>query len=368
MKSPAQSWLAYLVILIVGLSSRHANAQSSVTLYGVVDVVIDVSKQGKGLLVREMSGNTIGSRWGLKGSEDLGGGWKTVFTLENGFGANDGAAQQGGLLFGRQAFVGLSGPTGSFTFGRQYSPEFWAFGANDPYELGMAGGLSNTFRTLPNGNVAGVVTAFFATSRVNNSVVYTSPNLGGLTVRLLYSFGGVAGSFVDGSTISGALQYAAGPLALNAGYTKSVESDGSGEYIAYTVGGNYAVGRARLYLSYSRDTDTSANTPTQAGPKLQHGIASIGLRFQFAPDLMGIAQVAKVIDTSDASSSAQSAFVESVGLLYYLSKTTLLFAAYGQVQNRHGSAYSLGGALYSGGSAMPDATGRTLQLGMRTQF
>jgi predicted porin len=110
--------------------STVAHAQSSVTLYGVIDEGFDFTTNGQGQRGYEMvSGDTEGSRWGVKGSEDLGSGLKAVFDLENGFNVNSGKLNQGGAEFGRQAFVGLSSTQyGTFTMGRQYDPtiDMWS--------------------------------------------------------------------------------------------------------------------------------------------------------------------------------------------------------------------------------------------------
>jgi predicted porin len=102
--------------------ATSAFAQNSVTLYGVIDEGIDFTNNVGGSHVYELtSGYAQGSRWGLKGSEDLGGGLKTIFQIESGFNVNTGKLAQGGLGFGRQAYVGLeSEQYGTVTFGRQY--------------------------------------------------------------------------------------------------------------------------------------------------------------------------------------------------------------------------------------------------------
>ena len=356
-------------LLLEGMApAARADSGSSVTLYGIVDAVVDISNQGKGTLVREMSGGPFGSRWGLKGSEDLGGGWKTIFTVESGFGTNNGALQQGGLLFGRQAFVGVTGAPGTLTFGRQYSPEFWAMSRNDAFDLGLAGGLPNISRTLPNGTVAGVINAYLVTSRTNNSVYYKSPNLYGLTVDAMYAFGGVAGSLNDGSTVSAGANYTLGPFALNGGYVRNVTADGAGDLIAWNVGSNYTIGSAQVFLAYTKDTDTSANTVAKAAPKVQFSLTNLGLKYQITPSLAASAQVTHIVNTSDGLPESQNAYVEAVQLTYSLSKRTAVYTSYGQVQNKNGSTYSLGAALYFGGVTAPGATGRTLQIGMRTLF
>jgi predicted porin len=106
------------------LFSLNAQAQSSVTLYGSIDEAILYVNNVGGASLLQMQGDDLESnKWGLKGAEDLGGGLKTVFTLENGFDAGTGALAQGGPEFGREAFVGLASDTlGTLTVGRQDDP------------------------------------------------------------------------------------------------------------------------------------------------------------------------------------------------------------------------------------------------------
>src|SRR5215469_4246595 len=95
--------------VIVSAIAVPAAAQSSVTLYGVLDEGLDFTNNAGGSKAYSMqSGYVQGSRWGLKGAEDLGAGLKAVFQLENGYNLSNGALGQGGLMFGRQAYVGVT--------------------------------------------------------------------------------------------------------------------------------------------------------------------------------------------------------------------------------------------------------------------
>jgi len=118
-----------------GVIACTAHAQSSVTLYGLIDVGVayannaQVAKPGgqpvgasQLALTDGTSTGLSGSRWGLRGTEDLGGNLKAIFVLENGFNVNSGALAQGGAEFGRQAYIGLSSNQGTVTVGRQYDP------------------------------------------------------------------------------------------------------------------------------------------------------------------------------------------------------------------------------------------------------
>lgn len=111
-----------MVAALMGVFATAAHAQSSVTLYGLIDAGITYTNNQNGHSNwKETSGLVNGSRWGLRGAEDLGGGLKAIFTLENGFNIANGKLGQGSREFGRQAFVGLSSnQLGSVTLGRQY--------------------------------------------------------------------------------------------------------------------------------------------------------------------------------------------------------------------------------------------------------
>ncbi|RAR62453.1 putative porin [Paraburkholderia unamae] len=199
-----------VVYILAGLIASPAFAQSSVTLYGIVDNGITyVSNSGGKSLWEAASGTNLGSRWGLKGSEELGGGLKAIFILENGFNSYNGKLGQGGLEFGRQAWVGLSHPlAGKLTMGRQYDSIVDYVGPTT-LNLQSWGGILAHANDIDNTNDA---------FRVNNSVKYVSPTMGGFTVSGMYAFGGVAGQFGRNSTIAGGASYAMGNLYVAAGY------------------------------------------------------------------------------------------------------------------------------------------------------
>src|ERR1700758_3627971 len=108
--------------VVFSMTSSVAFAQSSVTLYGIVDEGFNFNSNSDGHRQYYLSsGELQGSRFGLRGAEDLGGGLSAIFVLENGFDLNTGKLGQGGLMFGRQAYVGLSSSQfGTVTLGRQY--------------------------------------------------------------------------------------------------------------------------------------------------------------------------------------------------------------------------------------------------------
>ncbi len=142
------------------------------------------------------AGNIQGSRWGLKGTEDLGGGLKAIFQLENGFDPNNGRLGQGGRLFGRQAYVGLTHDAyGTVTLGRQYDPL-----VDMVQPLTADNFFGSTFAT------PGDIDNNDNSSRTSNAIKYVSPVFSGFQVEGMYALGGVAGSTGSARAGSGVLQ------------------------------------------------------------------------------------------------------------------------------------------------------------------
>jgi predicted porin len=210
---------ALAVAALTGLTANVSWAQSSVTLYGIIDTGIGYqnnvttlgSTTGGHSRVQMISAVWAGSRFGLKGGEDLGGGTKAIFTLEAGFNPTTGAQQYTNAMFGRQAFVGVTNPTyGTLTAGRQYTAYYQLLSTYSP----------TTWLTGYTGAHPGDIDSLDTLYRANNSLVYTSPSFRGLTFAGSYSFGGVPGSVNQGSAWSAALQYINGPVGVAAGFQR----------------------------------------------------------------------------------------------------------------------------------------------------
>ena len=207
---------ACVALLSAGVSMQAA-AQSSVTLYGVVDLAIAYSSNqsvnGQGHSNTYMnSGALAASKFGLAGTEDLGGGTQALFRLENGFAANNGT-QNGvaGSFFNRQAYVGLSNKDyGQITMGRQYTPYFQYVAA-----LGPTNVLTGAVGAHP-----GDIDAMDTTLRVPSSITYTSPVFGGFQAGAQYGLGGKAGGGSDGSSFSAGMRYDYQAFAWSAGYIR----------------------------------------------------------------------------------------------------------------------------------------------------
>lgn len=178
----------------------EASAQSSVSIYGIVDAaMVHASNQNGASNTYMRSGNLAGSRIGFKGTEDLGGGLQAVFLLENGFDTDTGAQSSSTTLFNRQSYVGLAdSKLGTLTAGRQYTPYYLMIGP-----VGPTSALTGATGAHP-GDLDGLDT----TVRVNNSLSYTSPVFSGLQAGVLYGMGEQAGGGSSaGSSVSAAARY-----------------------------------------------------------------------------------------------------------------------------------------------------------------
>jgi predicted porin len=216
---------------VIALTSSHVFAQSSVTLYGVIDNSIAYQSSQAPALGTTSGGKSVvklnagvwnGSRFGFKGSEDLGGGTRAIFQLESGYNNNNGAQQYTNAMFGRGAWVGVTNPTfGTLTAGRQ----------NTPYYLLLSSYGPTNWLTGAYGAHPGDIDAMDSIYRTNSSVMYQSPTSYGVTVSGMYALAGVPGSVGEGSTWSTAIQYANGPVGLAVGFMRMNNATvGGGSY------------------------------------------------------------------------------------------------------------------------------------------
>lgn len=220
--------------ILTGLALHGAaQAQSSVEIYGIADTgVAYVSNEGGQSAVAMVGGGgDRPNRIGFRGTEDLGGGLHTNFVLENGYNLATGGLGQGGLLFGRQAYVGLEDDRfGEIRAGRQYDFMIDLV----PYSAAASG--NGGFYTFHLGDLDRL-----GGERLNNSVEYRTPSFAGFQAGGLYSFGGVAGNFSQNSAKSIGLTYKNGNFQSGAAYT-SVNNFQAGLGMGVTVLGNNLVG------------------------------------------------------------------------------------------------------------------------------
>ncbi len=243
-----------------------AHAQSSVTLYGVIDTgLLYSNNQGGHSAWQETSAATENTVFGLKGSEDLGGGLHAIFKLENGFNLNNGSMYNPGDAFGEQAYVGIqSDAFGTVLLGRQFDPVNDYLSALSAAGSGYGGNLSA--HPFNNDNLAA------DSLSLNNAVKYTSPSYAGLTFGGAYAFSNKADGFANNRAYGFGTSYTVGNLNLAAAYLQlnnaggGVQAtnpngavaldDGSADFVAsrqriWGAGGNYVFGPATVGLLWT---------------------------------------------------------------------------------------------------------------------
>ncbi|MFU0842930.1 MAG: hypothetical protein ACFWTZ_10080 [Burkholderia sp.] len=266
-------------LAVLGAFAGGAMA-ANVTLYGIVDEGlvythldddINDSTDNFGL----QSGIQSGSRWGIKGVEELGNGMNVGFTLESGFGADDGVSGQGDRLFGREARLFVNGAWGELAAGRMGSP----MSGNGTYGLY---GMTSAFGTSFGDYVAQAGSTFTGGDRQDNALVYKTPTFAGFTGYVMYSFkssdrdsNGIAIKTGEGHSDSDryaalAFTYANGPFEalLGADWRDyAATPDDPEDYddgYSILLGGNYDFGPARLYLAAQYFDEVKANSFTSS--------------------------------------------------------------------------------------------------------
>jgi predicted porin len=360
--------------LAAACMSGASYAQSAVTLYGIIDTGVEyVTNVGphkaSSVHVPTLTAS-VPSQWGVRGKEDLGGGLNAVFVLESGFAPGQGTLNQGGRLFGRQAYVGLSGRWGTLTLGRQYSQIFWAVLTGDTL--------------APNIYAAADLDPYLTQPRVDNSVVYTF-TASGLTVGVTYSFGRDA---VDSAPAGGCAGQSPTDWRACKAMSAMVKYDAGKWGVAAAIDRNYGGGGTGSPLPGSSQTDTRAvvdgyikfGTATFGGGflhRINHGVQTptvvgatsnywwIGGSYLPVPDVALDAQFGHIT----VSSSASGGSVIAARAMYFLSKRTSLYVTAGHVFNQHNAAFSIDGGVVPPSSTPLPGVGQTgAMVGIRHLF
>ncbi|MBZ5794653.1 porin [Burkholderia contaminans] len=325
-----QTLIAAAICLLGG---GTAHAQSSVTLYGAADAGLlytnktlnRTTGQNAGSQFALINGGTSPSRFGLRGTEDLGGGLQAEFKLESGISlANGGLDNSNGNFFGRQAYVGLDSGYGDVRLGLQFSPFMRSIEDLDPRGLSHFGSS-----LLP------YVDSVVATGLFNaNSISYTSPNLYGLQGAVMLGLGGKAGDFQAGRSYSANLTYNTGPFMITAGFYDSNAGGNNATPIPTTFGfeGRVIGVRYKMGTVTAKASFTSLKGEGLTG-SIDNNIYGGGLDWLVTPqvDLNG-----GVWYTSDHADTTNHSIMGAVGANYILSHRTTLYAQVGIVNN-HGT-------------------------------
>lgn len=352
---------------IAGICSTSTQAQSSVTLYGLVDTgfeYINHQPAGDHSLLRMTPGNIAGSRWGIRGVEDLGAGLKGVFVLESGFESDTGRSSQGGRLFGRSAYVGLQGEWGSLLLGRQTNAFYGIAGDVDPMAIMARYSLLSNDATF--------------SGRADNTVKYVG-KFGGLQASAMYSFGAdsatVNGSEVPGNSklgreFGGNFMYTAGPVSIAGAYdelnTGTVTVNPDATTRRATVAGIYAFETAKVYLGYrwAKAYDGARLQGAPATGPQRSNLWWTGVRWSVTQPL----QIAAAVYYQDFAESKADPWMFVVNADYSFSKRTDAYISVGYTRNRNGSALGLGGGSFGFGTVQTGASQFGTTIGLRHKF
>lgn len=327
---------ATALAVFLSLGCGAVQAQSGIKIYGVADAGIVVERGGPGgTNTYVSSGLNSGSRIGFKGTEDLGRGMKAMFVIEGGVGIDTGASGQGGLTFGRQSFVGLSGDWGTVGIGRQYSAYYKALrDVADPFEDGLAGQAPNIMA---------------APRRIDNSVSFSSYRYAGWALDATYGAGEVATDSTRKRSLSVAANYVQGPLAVVLAHHRREEAvlaDHTRNSLA-TV--RYTQGAYTGHLTYAHNRAVGGADSRDL---------LLGMSAEFGPHRV----LGSVLEHQDRGKANRDARQFGVAYMYALSKRTDLYTAYGHINNKNGAGFVVGNATDDG------HTPTAFNLGVRHLF
>jgi predicted porin len=374
-----------LIALAVMAAAGAASAQSSVQLFGIVDVNYNYIKgDGNGHQSRVTDSGYNSSRIGFRGTEDLGGGMSASFWLEAGVNPDNGTgdttntnnqpvvgvattpAGTQGLTFNRRATVSLAGGWGELRLGRDYTPTFWNLTVFDPF--GTNGVGSSTFMTQGAGyGTSAVALSTLATgTRASNSVGYfLPPNLGGFYGQVMVATGENASNSGatadDGNYAGGRLGWASGPFNVAASY--GILTLASGDYKALNVGGHWDFGIFKLMGQYVADELESGGTTVATGSGKQESFLIGGLVPVGAGEIRA-SWVHTNVKNSRTISAPEDGDMFAIGYVHNLSKRTAVYATYARVQNKGN------GILFNNGRQVTELGGASdgFDLGIRHSF
>ena len=338
-----------LIALAVLAASGAAMAQSSVTLYGVLDTGLTYSKGEESVYGMTHVGGNVNSRLGFRGVEDLGNGLKATFNLESGFSADDGTNYMGqdGLAFTRTSTVGLAGNFGEVRLGRMLTSSYLAVNRYDAFgDTGIGASLA---WNIPQTGYA---------PRTENAISYTSPNFSGFKIGAEYGFGEKQKAR-DSRYFGMGATYDNGPLSLGLGYDRlnSNTMDGllaASDLKTVHLGGAYNFGVAKLLAFYKQSKVSNA-------PKFKTFGLGVSAPVGAAGEVRASYNNYKISDDNGKADQL------SLGYVHNLSKRTALYGTYAYIKNKDGLAFQLNGAM--AGAGLKDGEKQHgLQLGVRHAF
>lgn len=333
-----------LIALAAVAATGAAFAQSSVTLFGIVDLNVRNVKQGGESLTSMSQDGIASSRLGFRGVEDLGGGMKAGFWLEGGLNPDTGTPT--GLMFQRRSTVSLMGNFGEVRLGRDYTPTFWNHTVYDPFGTNGVGSSLNTFTPLGSGTSTLV--------RANNSIGYFLPNFGGFSGQVMVSVKETKADNTPNEYAGLRLTYAAGPLSVAVATGKEGATEGFSESFKRTnIGASYDFGVVKPMAQYTLAKFGSA--------EVKHLVVGV-----VAP--VGPGNIKAAYTRSDYNPAAGNGDANqiAVGYDYNLSKRTAVYGTYSRLTNKNGG--SAFGLSPNAAAQTPNGKSTGIEFGLRHAF
>lgn len=323
-----------------------ASAQSSVTLFGIVDLSAVQVKNGSTKMSLQQSNQLNSNRLGFRGVEDLGGGLRAGFWIEGAMSNDDGNAA--GQTWQRRSTVSLMGGFGEVRLGRDYTPSFWNYTIFDPFGTNGPGSMLNVVSTIGSG--AGTLV------RANNTFGYFLPAMGGVYGQAQFALGeGVAGNKYMGARVG----YAGGPVNVALAFGKTPKDGGlADDFTDMNVGGSFKMGAFTLIAQYSqREFMNNDQKTALVGGTMGFGASTLKFSYTQSKGAQG------------ASATDFDAKQIAVGYQYDLSKRTALYGTYATLDNDGSAATGARFTIGSGpGMTAGGAKSSGFAVGVRHSF
>jgi predicted porin len=348
-----------------------AYAQSSVTIYGILDTgLLFQSANGgpgvggkttKDVLVLNGAGGDAGNLFGLQGKEDLGGGLHAGFVLEGAFNIGTGALQSSNTLFANKANVYLENSYGRLTLGQQLDPAYLAMGAADPRDLRHAYSAAGWWNFLQ-----GKYTAPSGTVYESNAASY-SYKMRDLSASVLYRFGNEAGSLAQGRTISTGIVYDNGTVIGSGSFLVKNDATGARDLRVWSLGAGYRIGDFTFRGLYTDYDLPEGNAVTVIGttPRSHVIVTGAGVNWQLSP-FQTLTAAYYFSENKLDSSNATSSYVVSDD--YWLSKRTKLYGYVGLMSSKRGANALTNLTTAELTSGYPGMNTTTVGLGIQHRF
>lgn len=345
-----------LSLALLAASATLSAQASDVTLYGVLDTALTWQYRENvagtdSSTVQMISGQYIGSRFGIKGEETLENGLKVGFVLENGYGTDTGTLGQGGRLFGRDARLYLDGDFGYLSFGRMGS----MVGGNGPYA--RFGHVVSPF-SCGWGNIGGhLQVVSLGYEFIDNAVAYTTPAFAGVDATVQYSFGTDSKNYAEGATegkssverlLSGAVRYRNDNLMVAFGIETinqaqpQADKNGLDDSISYNLGANYNAGWAKFFF-YTQIFENYASAAKTTTFSLAGGVDGYGVNVGVEVPAFGGAVKAGIgygdFEGSREDKLTMDTIQAAVGYTYSLSRRTTFYTAAGWIKSDYSNEY-----------------------------